>query len=230
MDTAQAVTPAQAIEDVARPGGDRAAAIRALRSRLAEIERHRRARERAEHLVDLAVRCGSHRSPPWQARHLLGVDRGGLRDAARPLPPRPRTRHGQSAGPESTGPPPSCRWNGRAPSTRWCTAARRSAASAGASAGPTCMFRRHSCDDRVAGARRRRVHWTPAAPCSPPSSTRCPTPSRPRCTSPAASNRSPNPGLGELAARAAHAPRQRSLLHQRVRPHRPHPGAPEPAL
>ncbi|WP_079057812.1 dTDP-4-amino-4,6-dideoxy-D-glucose ammonia-lyase [Streptomyces cellostaticus] len=155
VDTAQAEAPAQAIEDVARPGSDRAAAIRALRTRLSLLgDTGEGALERAEHLVGLAERFGSHPFTPLeQARRLLGVDRAAfaatldlfgripeLATAVQRAPegkywtntilPLERTGaldavvHGRPAFPYSVGLYP----------------------------GPTCMFRCHFCV-RVTGAR-----------------------------------------------------------------------------
>ncbi|MEU5959346.1 dTDP-4-amino-4,6-dideoxy-D-glucose ammonia-lyase [Streptomyces sp. NPDC047525] len=155
VDTAQAITPAQAIEDVARPGGDRAAAIRALRTRLALLgDTGEGARERAGHLVDLAVRYGSQPFTTLeQARHQLDVDRAAFATLLGLFRRIPELGAAVQRGPEGKY------WsNTILPLERTgaldAVVHRRPAFpySVGLYPGPTCMFRCHFCV-RVTGAR-----------------------------------------------------------------------------
>ncbi|MEU8891608.1 dTDP-4-amino-4,6-dideoxy-D-glucose ammonia-lyase [Streptomyces sp. NPDC048442] len=153
--TLPAASPGQAIEDVARPGGDRAAATGVLRTRLALLgDSGDRARERAEHLVDLAVRYGSR---PFtvleEARHQLGVDRTEFAALLDLFDRTPELGAAVRRGPEGKY------W------TNTILPLERTGAldavvhgrpafpySVGLYPGPTCMFRCHFCV-RVTGAR-----------------------------------------------------------------------------
>ncbi|KUM95285.1 TDP-4-amino-4,6-dideoxy-D-glucose deaminase [Streptomyces yokosukanensis] len=155
MDTVQAAAPAQAIEDVARPGSDRAAAIGALRTRLAHLgDTGDGAKERAEHLVDLAVRYGTRPFTSLeQARRLLGVDRPAFAALLDLFDRIPELATAVQRGPEGKY------WtNTILPLERSgaldAVVRRRPAFpySVGIYPGPTCMFRCHFCV-RVTGAR-----------------------------------------------------------------------------
>ncbi|MEU0744385.1 dTDP-4-amino-4,6-dideoxy-D-glucose ammonia-lyase [Streptomyces sp. NPDC006134] len=155
VDTAQAVSPAQAIEDVARPGSDRVAAVHALRTRLAQLgDTGGGAEERAEHLADLAVRYGTRPFTTLeQARHLLRLDRASFAALLGLFGRIPELGTAVQRGPEGKY------WtNTILPLERTgaldAVVHRRPAFpySVGLYPGPTCMFRCHFCV-RVTGAR-----------------------------------------------------------------------------
>ncbi|MER8062661.1 MULTISPECIES: dTDP-4-amino-4,6-dideoxy-D-glucose ammonia-lyase [unclassified Streptomyces] len=155
MDTVQAAAAAPAIQDAARPGGDRAAGTEAVRGRLARFgDTGEGARQRAEHLVDLATHYGSHPFTTLEeARHLLGVDRQAFAVLLGLFRRVPELATAVQRGPQGKY------WsNTILPLER--TGALDAALhgrpafpySVGLYPGPTCMFRCHFCV-RVTGAR-----------------------------------------------------------------------------
>jgi dTDP-4-amino-4,6-dideoxy-D-glucose ammonia-lyase len=152
----RAIAPEPIVEEVAKPGSDRAAVARALRPEITRLTGapEETALRQAEHLVWLAVRYGSQPFTQLEeARRLLALDRasfGALLDLFHRIP---ALRTAVERGPSGKYWTNTINPLDRA-GTLDAATYRRSAFpfSVGLYPGPSCMFRCHFCV-RVTGAR-----------------------------------------------------------------------------